>query len=76
MSKPQQQKMYAGLDAIADAIGRKLDKSITNRTLQNWEKKYGFPIRRISDSIKARCFAYDYEINLWLDRFKPKQKVS
>lgn len=76
MSKSPQQKIYYGLDAIAYAIGRKIDRSITNRTLQNWEKKYGFPIRRISDSIKARCFAYDHEINAWLDRFTPKQKVS
>ena len=40
----------------------------TSRTCQKWEAGYGLPIHRLSESPKARVYAFKSELDAWLDR--------
>ena len=40
----------------------------TPRTCQKWEAEYGLPIRRLSESPKARVYAFKSELDAWLER--------
>jgi formylglycine-generating enzyme required for sulfatase activity/dienelactone hydrolase len=50
------------------------DRSI--KTCQRWETTYGMPIHRIDGSPKARVFAYQDELELWLDEMLHHREKS
>jgi len=64
-SAPRADGLLDGWKAIADYLGK------TERTVQRWEKKKGLPVRRFQSELpeeQSRVFAYQLEIDAWLDR--------
>jgi hypothetical protein len=45
------------------------------RTCQRWEKQYGLPIHRFTDSTRSRVFAYKNELDEWLKKYKNNHDI-
>ena len=61
-SKLKRKRMLSTWKEIADY----LDCDI--RTCRRWEGKYGLPVHRIDETSNARVYAYENEIDQWLNR--------
>jgi hypothetical protein len=46
--------------------------NVEARTCQRWEKQYGLPVHRFTDSPRSRVFAYKNELDDWMERKGPK----
>jgi tetratricopeptide (TPR) repeat protein len=46
------------------------------RTCQIWEKELGLPVHRLNDSPKARVFAYQDEIDRWIEEKLHEREAS
>jgi hypothetical protein len=46
------------------------------RTAHRWEKEYGLPVHRLGKGVRTRVFAYEYELDTWLQKKASKDKTT
>ena len=59
---PGERRVLDSWKEIAVYLGR------TEKTCRDWERHFGLPVHRLTDSAKARVFAFSDEIDAWRDR--------
>ncbi len=65
-----EKKILQSWKEIASYLGR------AERTCRRWEKEFGLPVHRMDGSPRASVFAYEEELDRWLDRLLHEKKIS